>query len=603
MDRLMKFFRSFRAAILIAVSMLPWPGLTGSAVAGDIFPVGGDPSLSGGSLGGPAFHALADVNGDGFADLIYTIKATQANVPSTNVYIQYSNGTSFAAPVVVATDSSTSVLISCGSFCHYDAQALIYAVGDVNGDGHPDILFGDGTIALGNGSGFGPKTAWGAGLTTGTWGGVAFHALADINGDGFADLIYTIAATQVNVPSMNVYVQYSSGTGFVAPVVVDTDSSTRVQINCTEFTCHYDAQALVVAVGDINGDKQADILYANGSATIFSFTFVVKPKFYIGSVFYVPPGGGPLSSQGPSSMTYSDTTVIGSTVSTTKSWSVQSTLGVNIGSNPLGFPIGADTTITFGTNFSGSTTTSVDLQNMLNNSKTYKTGIASDSVNHDWDTILIYAGVNVNTTVDGSGGVTWGMDWSHITDQHFGMNGYPLTVGCLLPVSSIPSTECTGTIEQVQQLQLTQDDINNILAADPFAVLSTAPTTIDPCRYVTFYSYSYFPLPVPTPDNKTVTNSVTSKLLETRSHEYSVSFSVDASLNVVDFAKGHLTDTEKFTWTNSSTTSTSTGTIKTSTLALWPPVSLLATLYVYQDTIYKTLMFSTVAPSQPSCIN
>jgi hypothetical protein len=64
-----------------------------------------------------------------------------------------------------------------------------------------------------------------------------------------------------------------------------------------------------------------------------------------------------------------------------------------------------------------------------------------------------------------------------------------------------------------------------------------------------------------------------------------------------------LTDTEKFTWTNSSTTSTSTGTIKTSTLALWPPVSLLATLYVYQDTIYKTLMFSTVAPSQPSCIN
>src|SRR6266446_4078940 len=245
-------------------------GLAFPAVADEI-PVGADASLSGGTWGAkPAFHALADVNGDGFADLIYTLAPIWGGGPQTNVYVQYSNGTSFGAPIVVATDSSTRVLMTCSATCHYYDQALINAVGDVNGDGLADILFADGTVVLANGSGFGPKTAWGGdtSLSGGTWGAKpAFHALADVNGDGFADLIYTLAPIWGGGPQTNVYVQYSNGTSFGAPIVVATDSSTRVLMTCSA-TCYYCNQALINAVGDVNGDGLADILFADGTVVL-----------------------------------------------------------------------------------------------------------------------------------------------------------------------------------------------------------------------------------------------------------------------------------------------------------------------------------------------
>src|SRR5712691_1360164 len=87
-------------------------GLAFPAVAAEI-PVGGDTSLNGsivyqGSVITPShipptsgyFYALADVNGDGFADLIYT-HPNNTNSPTSSVYVQYSNGSSFA-PLVAA---------------------------------------------------------------------------------------------------------------------------------------------------------------------------------------------------------------------------------------------------------------------------------------------------------------------------------------------------------------------------------------------------------------------------------------------------------------------------------------------------------------------
>src|SRR5690348_6526929 len=108
-----RFLRAL-ARVFCAVTVLV--GLALPAVADEI-PVGADTSLNGTNWyrptanGGPGpsqqtllhFHALADVNGDSFADLIYTIEA------STNVYVQYSNGSSFGPPVVVASDASNTI--------------------------------------------------------------------------------------------------------------------------------------------------------------------------------------------------------------------------------------------------------------------------------------------------------------------------------------------------------------------------------------------------------------------------------------------------------------------------------------------------------------
>src|SRR5258707_493406 len=116
---------SFRTLILIgafAAPMLLCPGLAFPQVTTEI-PFGAQT--------GTNSQFLADVNRDGFADLIYTLRVT-STAPQTNVYVQYSNGSGFGAPVVVATDSSTTAPFRACSGCGTTnvPEALVLAVGD-----------------------------------------------------------------------------------------------------------------------------------------------------------------------------------------------------------------------------------------------------------------------------------------------------------------------------------------------------------------------------------------------------------------------------------------------------------------------------------------
>src|SRR5690242_10842580 len=123
-------------------------------------------------------------------------------------------------------------------------------------------------------------------------------------------------------------------------------------------------------------------------------TFTVSPKYFIGSVIYVPPGAA------SSSIIYGAGTVTGTTVSTTSSWNNESAAGVQIGNSSV------NDTITFGNDFGGATMHSVDMQNTSNQSLLYQAP-PSDSINHDYDQILIFLGVNVNASVDHLGNVAW----------------------------------------------------------------------------------------------------------------------------------------------------------------------------------------------------
>src|SRR5882672_8632320 len=295
MDRLMQFFRSFRTLALIGcltAPMLPLPRLTSSAVANEI-PVGGDASLSGSIVAFSndgsqpkavpvyGFYALVDVNGDGFADLIYAVPNSTRSSTSS-VYVQYSNGSSFGPRVAVATDSSyTGRYCTASGFCSTWPQAAITAVGDVNGDGRPDILFANGTVALNNGSGFNPETAWGGDASLS--GSIVafsndgsqpkavpvygFYALVDVNGDGFADLIYAVPNSTRSSTS-SVYVQYSNGSSFGPRVAVATDSSYTGRYCTASGFCSTWPQAAITAVGDVNGDGRPDILFANGTVAL-----------------------------------------------------------------------------------------------------------------------------------------------------------------------------------------------------------------------------------------------------------------------------------------------------------------------------------------------
>ena len=145
---------------------------------------------SGGSL-----VAVGDLNGDGIPDLVvlpsYPADAADANgaIPATlDVLLGRGDGTFAPATSVVLPLPP----VYAGEIESADDLNLNVAIGDVTGDGKPDIVvnnqvYGDIVLpGLGNGS-FGPGT-----FTTADQGqsyGGSSLALADVNGDGRLDLL------------------------------------------------------------------------------------------------------------------------------------------------------------------------------------------------------------------------------------------------------------------------------------------------------------------------------------------------------------------------------------------------------------------------------
>jgi hypothetical protein len=304
-------------------------------------------------------------------------------------------------------------------------------------------------------------------------------------------------------------------------------------------------------------------------------TFTLSPGYFIGSVIYVPPGAG------SSSVTYAAGAITGTTVSTTSSWNRESSVGIQIGTSS------DNHSITFGDSFGGSTTNSVDMQVTSTQSTTYRPP-PSDLINHDYDQILIFLGVKVIGSADYLGNVTWSTDFSQVASQGFATTGYPVSVGCLRPNSSIPPLQCSATLDLLSSAGVTSDDYPNMLAAHPFADPS-APPTPDPDRYVMVAAVSYFFDPVASTYTYTVNNSSMITNTRTTSHSYSVA--TGANINIPPV----LRVSNRFTWTNSSTESNRTGGTASSTLTLSNPSATYLgpyTLFVYLDTIYKTFMFS-----------
>ncbi len=170
----------------------------------------------------PQFVAVADVNGDGQLDLVV------ANYWSDTVSVLLGNGSGgFAAK----TDFATGNL------------PVSVAVADVNGDGRPDLVTANSlsntvSVLLGNGSGgFAAKMDLPA-------GDIPYSvAVADVNGDGQPDLVVA------NYGSDNVSVLRGNGSGgFAAKTDFPTGRGPRS-----------------VAVADVNGDGQPDLVIANAA--------------------------------------------------------------------------------------------------------------------------------------------------------------------------------------------------------------------------------------------------------------------------------------------------------------------------------------------------
>ncbi|MGA2355760.1 MAG: FG-GAP-like repeat-containing protein [Terriglobales bacterium] len=198
-------------------------------------------SSNGGNLG--AWVAIADLNGDGYADVVVLNECDNVNCGDGGIISVFvGNG-----------DGTLQAPVSYGSGGYLGTGI---AIADVNGDGHPDLVVsnlcqvvnsncaqGSVAVLLGNGDGtFQPPRAYASGDSL-----PSAVAVADLNGDGKLDVVLATAQT-VSPYTTAISVLLGNGDGtFQSAVSYGAGGWSPVSI----------------AVADLNGDGQPDVAVAS----------------------------------------------------------------------------------------------------------------------------------------------------------------------------------------------------------------------------------------------------------------------------------------------------------------------------------------------------
>ena len=215
---------------------------------------------------GYEFIALADVHGDGKSDLILCEREEFQTGEKLHLLVMASNGRdAFQAS---AEDWAT---IYTNYYYKVDVD-----VGDVNGDGKADLVFGKGYdppyggfhpvyyyVGLSDGMTFGSFSSWTTLFSSRVTGKPEYLCMSDVDGDGADDLIFSAEAYYYSSPdSRSIYVCLSNGRSrFLSKQLwagIDWGENTHLE-----------------TVADVNGDNAGDLILTRLDTTSNLWSFEV----------------------------------------------------------------------------------------------------------------------------------------------------------------------------------------------------------------------------------------------------------------------------------------------------------------------------------------
>ncbi|HEX8503560.1 MAG TPA: carboxypeptidase-like regulatory domain-containing protein [Pyrinomonadaceae bacterium] len=318
-------------------------------------------------------------------------------------------------------------------------------------------------------------------------------------------------------------------------------------------------------------------------------TGTVRPKFYVLTVLYSPPGtsgGGSTSS-----VSYGNGSTTGTTVAAGSSFKQNYSVSVSVEAG-IGGVVGGSAGASFSYGRNSANSRALDIKKSAT-SEIGGTGPGRDGIDHDRDIIYLWLNPSVDVTVTPTS-ANWRLKPNTTADIQY------VYVGWLKNPSLMPP----GVAQRLQAYGINAQDFPLILSADPLA----AGTALDPQRYqivnTTFPYEPPFEQGDPVPTFKLVlSNEGVRTTTSSVQKDYTLGASASGSHGFMSLYKVSVKTENSWTWSCTNTSGTTAGASESASVTVGGPsfgYTGPTDMAVYYDSLYKTFAFAPVQGTVPA---